>query len=74
MAADDVTTLAPLVDGVVFVLRAEHTPRVLRAPALDALYQRQVNVLGLVFNAVRPTNSDYYFYHQYKKLPLITHH
>jgi capsular exopolysaccharide synthesis family protein len=66
MAADDVTSLAPLVDGVVFVLRAEHTSARVARAALDALYQRQVNILGLVFNAVRPTSSDYYYYYKYK--------
>jgi polysaccharide biosynthesis transport protein len=66
MAADDVTSLAPLVDGVVFVVRAEHTSARVARAALEALYQRQVDVLGLVFNAVRPTSSDYYYYYKYK--------
>jgi polysaccharide biosynthesis transport protein len=66
MAADDVTSLAPHIDGVVFVIRAEHTSgRVARA-ALDLLYQRQANVLGLVFNAVHPRSSDYYYYYKYE--------
>jgi succinoglycan biosynthesis transport protein ExoP len=66
MAADDVTSLAPHIDGVVFVIRAEHTSgRVARA-ALDLLYQRQANVLGLVFNAVHPKSSDYYYYYKYE--------
>jgi hypothetical protein len=30
--------------------------------ALDSLYQRQVRVFGLVFNAVRPNTVDYYYY------------
>ncbi|HVM49330.1 MAG TPA: polysaccharide biosynthesis tyrosine autokinase [Candidatus Acidoferrum sp.] len=62
MAADDVTSLAPQVDGVLFVLRARFTScRVARA-ALDSLYQRQVRVLGLIFNAVPPSSIDYYYY------------
>jgi polysaccharide biosynthesis transport protein len=66
MAADDVTSLAPHIDGVVFVIRAEHTSgRVARA-ALDLLYQRQANVLGVVFNAVHPKSSDYYYYYKYE--------
>jgi polysaccharide biosynthesis transport protein len=62
MAVDDVTSLAPHVDGVLFVIRAEHTSARLARAALDLLYQRQVQVLGLVFNGVRPTSADYYYY------------
>lgn len=66
MAADDVTSLAPRVDGVIFVVRAEFTSgRVARA-ALDMLYQRKSRVLGLVFNSVRATGSDYYYYYRYR--------
>jgi capsular exopolysaccharide synthesis family protein len=62
MAADDVTSLAPQVDGVLFVIRASFTSgRVARA-ALESLYQRQVRVLGLIFNAVPPSSIDYYYY------------
>ena len=35
--------------------------RVARA-ALDVLYQRKVRVLGLVFNAVRASSGEYYYY------------
>ena len=66
MAADDVTSLAPLIDGVVFIIRAEHTSARVARAALELLYQRQVRVLGLVFNAVRPSSVDYYYYYRYK--------
>jgi capsular exopolysaccharide synthesis family protein len=66
MAADDVTSLAPHLDGVLFVLRAEHTSARVARAALELLYQRNVRVLGLVFNAVRPSSGDYYYYHKYK--------
>jgi len=65
MAADDVTSLAPHLDGVLFVIRAEHTSARVASAALELLYQRQVRVLGLVFNAVRPTSVDYYYYYKY---------
>ncbi len=62
MAADDVTSLAPHVEGVLFVIRANYTSgRVARA-ALDLLYQREVNVLGLVFNGVQTRTGEYYYY------------
>ena len=66
MAADDVTSLAPHIDGVIFVVRAEHTSARVARAALDLLYLRHVRILGLVFNAVRPTSADYYYYYKYK--------
>lgn len=66
MAADDVTSLAPRVDGVIFVIRAEQTSgRVARA-ALELLYQRQTRIFGLIFNGVRTRSGDYYYYYKYK--------
>jgi Mrp family chromosome partitioning ATPase/uncharacterized protein involved in exopolysaccharide biosynthesis len=65
MAADDVTSLAPHVDGVIFVMRAEHTSMRIARAALDLLYLRNVKVLGLVVNAVPPANGDYYCYKDY---------
>jgi len=62
MAADDVSNLAPFVDGVVMVIRAGCTSgRVARA-ALDLLYLRKMNIIGLVLNAVRVNAADYYYY------------
>ena len=66
MAADDVTSLAPLVDGVIFVIRAEHTSARVARAALDMLYMRKARVLGVVFNSVRTTGSDYYYYYRYR--------
>jgi polysaccharide biosynthesis transport protein len=66
MAADDVTSLAPRVDGVIFVIRAEHTSARVARAALDMLYQRKSRILGLVFNSVRATGSDYYAYYRYR--------
>jgi capsular exopolysaccharide synthesis family protein len=62
MAADDVTSLAPQVDGVLFVIRALLTSTRVARASLESLYQRQVRVLGLVFNAVRQGSVDYYYY------------
>ncbi len=72
MAADDVTSLAPHVDGVIFVIRAEFTSARVARAALYALYQRQVRVLGLIFNSARPSFEDHYYYRYrgyYKKYP-----
>ena len=66
MAADDVTSLAPSIDAVVFVIRADHTSARIARAALDLLYHRQVRVLGFVFNSVSPTSTDYHYYYKYR--------
>jgi len=62
MAADDAGSLAPHVEGVLFVIRAGHTSARIAHAALDVLYQREVNVLGLAFNGVDTAATEYYFY------------
>ncbi len=66
MAADDATSLAPAADGVLFVIRAQQTSTRVARAALDLLYQRRINVLGLVFNAVEANAAEYYYY-KYKE-------
>lgn len=66
MAADDVSNLAPHVDGLVMVVRAGFTSGRVAHAALELLYMRKVNVLGLVLNGVRPESSEYgYKYKEY---------
>ncbi|HEX3855879.1 MAG TPA: polysaccharide biosynthesis tyrosine autokinase, partial [Verrucomicrobiae bacterium] len=62
MAADDVLSLSPHVDGLIMVIRAGFTSGRIAHVALDLLHLRRVNVMGLVFNAVHPKTSDYYYY------------
>jgi len=62
MAADDVSSLAPHVGGVLMVIRSGCTSGRIAQAALDSLYLRRVNVVGLVFNGVRPGARDYYYY------------
>jgi succinoglycan biosynthesis transport protein ExoP len=62
MATDDVSNLAPHVDGVLMVVRAGFTSARIAQAALDVLYLRRVKIMGLVFNAVRPNASEYYYY------------
>ena len=72
MVGDDVLSLAPHVDGLIMVVRAGFTSGRLAQTALDSLQLRRVKVLGLVFNAVRPNASDYYYYRfkeYYRQLP-----
>lgn len=66
MAADDAASLAPRMDGVLFVVRAEATSARIARAAINLLVQRKARVLGLVLNAVRPGANDYHDYVRYK--------
>jgi capsular exopolysaccharide synthesis family protein len=63
-AADDVTTLAPKVDGTLFVLRKGFSRLSVVREALGLLMQRQAKVVGLVFNRV-DASAHSYCYHKY---------
>lgn len=62
LATDDTSTLAPNFDGTLMVVRAQFTSARLTRNALNALYQRQVNVLGLILNCLDTEMPDYYYY------------
>lgn len=62
LATDDTPTIAPHFDGTLMVLRASFTSARLVHNSLNALYQRQVNVLGLILNCVDTEMPDYYYY------------
>jgi polysaccharide biosynthesis transport protein len=62
LAADDTASLAPKVDGTLFVIRAAYTSTRLARSALEILYQRQVNVMGIVFNSVETKSREYNYF------------
>ncbi len=62
LATDDTPTLAPNFDGTLMVVRAGFTSAHLTKNALESLYQRQVNVLGLILNAIDADMPDYHYY------------
>jgi capsular exopolysaccharide synthesis family protein len=66
LATDDTTSLAPKVDAALVVMRASHTSSRLTQNALDALYNRQVKVLGMIFNCIDTQLPDYYHYQYYR--------
>lgn len=66
LATDDTASLAPKLDGTIFLTRTSYTSARLSRNAMDLLYQRQVNILGLVMNFV-DTNLPEYYYYQYKE-------
>ena len=61
-AADDATTLAPKVDGTLFVVRSRFSRARQVREALDLLAQRQARVLGLVLNRADASARGYYYY------------
>ncbi len=62
LATADTASLAPKMDGVLFLLRGAFTSARLARNALDVLQQRQVNVLGLILNRVDTAYPEYYQY------------
>ena len=67
MAADDVLSLAPKIDGTIFVIRFSSSSARRSRTAVNLLMQRQANVLGLVCNDVRLAEAEYGYgsYYQY---------
>ena len=61
-AAADAPTLAPKVDGVIFVVRARFSSARGVCTALELLRQRQAKVLGLVYNRARSNRKEKYYY------------
>ena len=62
LAADDVSSIAPHADGLIMVIRAGFTSSRLAKSALDLLHLRQINVIGLVLNAVPKGRGQYFYY------------
>jgi len=58
-ASDDTTSLAPKVDGVLFVVRNSFTSASAAHDALQLLYARQTPILGLILNRVDPRSGSY---------------
>src|ERR1043166_3451441 len=71
LAADDTTSLAPKIDATLFVVRLSHTSARLVRKALQLLYDRQVNVPGVILNFVDTSLPEYYYYQysEYYRLP-----
>ena len=62
LAADDTTSLAPKIDATIFVVRLSYTSARLTRKALELLYNRQVNVPGVILNFVDTSLPEYYYY------------
>src|SRR5262249_20189750 len=62
LAADDTTSLAPKIDATLFVVRLSYTSARLTKKALELLYNRQVNIPGVILNFVDASLPEYYYY------------
>jgi succinoglycan biosynthesis transport protein ExoP len=62
LAADDTTSLAPKIDATIVVVRLAYTSARLTRKALELLYDRQVNVPGVILNFVDTSLPEYYYY------------
>lgn len=62
LAADDTTSLAPKIDATLFVVRLSYTSARLVKKSLELLYNRQVNVPGVILNYVDTSLPEYYYY------------
>jgi len=66
LAADDASTLATKMDGVLFVVRGSYTAARMASGALDLLRQRHARVLGLVFNRAISSPYEHHYYQRYR--------
>lgn len=72
MAADDTLSLAPKIDGTIFVVRFSTSSARTSRKAVELLEQRTINLLGLVVNDVKLSESDYgygYYYEYHSPQP-----
>lgn len=74
LAADDTTSLAPKIDATFLVVRLSYTSARLTRKSLELLYNRQVNVPGVILNYVDTSLPEYYYYQyaEYYNTPVAT--
>jgi len=61
-AADDVSCLAPKVDGTLFIVRNHQSSSRAVREALDLLARRQARLLGVIYNGADATAHSYHYY------------
>ena len=62
LVADDTASFAPKLDSVLFVVRMSSTMARLSGKALDLLYERQVNIGGVILNRSSSNLKEYTYY------------
>ena len=66
LAVSDAMVLAPLVDGVLIVVKPTVTKRVALKRVIEQLQQVKSNLVGVVLNDVKMKHSRYYYYRGYE--------
>jgi succinoglycan biosynthesis transport protein ExoP len=62
LVADDTASFAPKLDTVLFIVRMSSTMARLTGKALDLLYERQVNIGGVILNRSSSNLKEYTYY------------
>jgi capsular exopolysaccharide synthesis family protein len=62
LVADDTASFAPKLDAMLFVVRMSSTMARLSGKALDLLYERQVNIGGVILNRSSSNLKEYTYY------------
>jgi succinoglycan biosynthesis transport protein ExoP len=62
LVADDTASFAPKLDTILFVVRMSSTMARLSGKALDLMYERQVNVGGVILNRSSSNLKEYTYY------------
>lgn len=65
VAVSDALVLAPLVDGIILVIRAGKTRVDQIMEAKKLLENANGRIVGVVINAAKPNGKSYYYYHYY---------
>jgi len=65
LATDDILSLAPLVNGVIVIAKANRTSISMFRKSLDLLKERGAKVFGVLLNGVDTTSAHYYYYYYY---------
>lgn len=65
MSTDDTLSLAPSVDGVIFIVKANQTSFRFVDKCMTGLRQRGARIFGVVLNHIDTTSAHYYYYNYY---------
>lgn len=65
LSTDDALSLAPNIDGVIFVVKANQTSIRFVDRSLSLLKQRGALIFGMVLNQIDTSSAHYYYYYYY---------
>jgi capsular exopolysaccharide synthesis family protein len=61
----DAVVLSTMVDGLIFIVRGQNTPKEIVRDALAQLSQKNSKILGMVLNRVDMRSPEYRYYYRY---------